>query len=259
MAKLVGLDVEETSGVDYPAHLDNGWIVMKATGADVHEALQSTEEKPVPDEQKPEEEVVAEAAPELSPEDAQAKIAELEATVAELQAQLEAAAQEEVGEPGEAEKSAEELVKAAPEPLAKAFAELAERVEKAEGELAKERDAKALADATDFVKSLDKLSLDAEATPALIKSARATSPELAAAVEQMLVAVNGQVESAGLFAEIGKAAPVDSSGSANERLNALAKARSDEQGVPFSKAYKDVLATSEGKELYSQHVSEMRG
>ena len=57
VAKLVGLDVEETSGVDYPAHLDNGWIVMKATGADVHEALQSTEEKPVPDEQKPEEEV----------------------------------------------------------------------------------------------------------------------------------------------------------------------------------------------------------
>lgn len=258
MAKLVGLDVEETSGVDYPAHLDNGWIVMKATGADVHEALQSTEEKPVPDEQKPDEEVVAEAAPELSPEDAQARIAELEATIAELQAQLEAASAEEEGEPVEAEKSAEELAKAAPEPLAKAFAELSERVEKAESELAKERDAKELADAQAFVKSLDNLSLDTATAPELIKKARQATPDLAAAMEQMLVAVNGQVESAGLFAEIGKAAPVDSSGSANDRLTALAKAKADAEGVAFSQAYKAVLSTSEGKELYNQHVSEMR-
>lgn len=36
------------------------------------------------------------------------------------------------------------------------------------------------------------------------------------------------------------------------RLNALAKARADEKGISFEKAYTEVLESSEGKELYSQ-------
>ena len=45
--KMVGLQVSETSGVDHPAHLTEGWVVIKAAGPDA--LLTDTEEQPVPD------------------------------------------------------------------------------------------------------------------------------------------------------------------------------------------------------------------
>jgi hypothetical protein len=33
--KLIELDIRETSGVDHPAHLEEGWMVMKSAGSDV--------------------------------------------------------------------------------------------------------------------------------------------------------------------------------------------------------------------------------
>ena len=37
--KLVDLEIEETSGVDHPAHLYEGWLVRKDTAAVLDEAL----------------------------------------------------------------------------------------------------------------------------------------------------------------------------------------------------------------------------
>lgn len=190
-------------------------------------------------------------------------IAELEAKVADLQEQLDAknaAAEEPAAEPDgdEAENPFAKALGEAPEPLAKAFAELEKRAATAESALAKAADEKDSAEAEAFVKSLDRLAL-ADDTADLVKMVRRQAPELAKQVEQVLTTVNGQVESAGLFAELGKASAPSNDGNADTQLHALAKAKSEADGIPFAKAYSEVLKTDKGKELYGQHLNEVRG
>lgn len=254
MAKLVALDVEETSGVDYPAHLDNGWIVMKASMSETEQSVGTPDEKPVA-EAPADEEKAAEPTPEEV-------IATLEAKVAELQDKLNEKEAAQCAEPQAEDKPEENpFAKAladAPEPLAKAFAELEKRAANAESELAKAADEKDSADAEAFVKSLDRLALEDDAAD-LVKMVRREAPELAKQVEQVLTTVNGQVESAGLFAELGKASAPSNDGNADAQLHALAKAKSESDSIPFAKAYSEVLKTDKGKELYGQHLNEVRG
>ena len=37
--KMVSLNIEEASGVDHPAHLQEGWLVIKSTDSDVSNLL----------------------------------------------------------------------------------------------------------------------------------------------------------------------------------------------------------------------------
>ena len=56
--KLVKLSIKETSGVDHPAHLHDGWVVMKsATPADAEAVLDELRPTEVSDEVAPVEEV----------------------------------------------------------------------------------------------------------------------------------------------------------------------------------------------------------
>ena len=45
--KLIDLDINETSGVDHPAHLHEGWVVMKSE--DLDDALELIDEEPLSD------------------------------------------------------------------------------------------------------------------------------------------------------------------------------------------------------------------
>ena len=46
--KMVRLAVDETSGVDHPAHLSEGWLVMKSANAEEIEAvIDSLTETPI--------------------------------------------------------------------------------------------------------------------------------------------------------------------------------------------------------------------
>ena len=45
--KLIDLDINETSGVDHPAHLHEGWVVMKSE--DLDDALELIDEEPISD------------------------------------------------------------------------------------------------------------------------------------------------------------------------------------------------------------------
>lgn len=244
MAKLVALDVEETSGVDFPAHLDNGWIVMKASDKETS-VNQPYEEEQVAasDEEKA-------ATPEETIAQLEAKVAELHSKIDELTAEHEAMP--------EVEASVDDLAKAAPEPLAKAFQELQERVAKAETTLKAKADEEQVAAAGTFVKSLDRLNLGDDAA-AILRTARNEAPELAKAVEAMLTTVNGQVESAGLFDELGKATAPAPTGGASAQLDALAKARANSENITVAKAYAGVLDTPAGRDLYKQHLTEAKG
>ena len=47
--KLVDLTIEETSGVDHPAHLHEGWLVRKNETAVLDQALADLDDQPEPD------------------------------------------------------------------------------------------------------------------------------------------------------------------------------------------------------------------
>lgn len=212
--KMTGLDVEETSGVDRPAHLDDGFIIIKQAEANVPE--ETPEQQPSPEEQA-------------------ARIKELEEQLAGL----------EEFKPEPAEAPVEELVKAAPEAVTKAFDEMRERVEKAEALLAKAEDERLTREASEFAKSLKSITVEAS----LIKELRATP--VADKVEALLKSVDGQLESAGMFKELGS---TGTESSATDRLDSLAKALMEsDPNLTIQQARTNVVLAN--PEIYN----EMRG
>lgn len=205
---MVALNIEETSGVDHPAHLDEGWLVIK--------------EAPVPEE-----------SPEPTVEELNARIAELEAQIAAVDSA-----------PDTVEEPVEELVKAAPEPVAKAFADLTERVEKAEALVKQAEDERITREAVEFTKSLRSVQIDAD----VVKELRAVSRDLAAKVEGVLKAVDGQLESADIFKEIGSNSP-DTHG--QDRLEAVAKSLLDSGKAPTIQQAR-ALAVQNDPSIYTE-------
>ncbi len=226
MAKLVNLDVVETSGVDAPAHLDPGWLVIKNEGVAVaDDTTEPTDVDPV-------------AETEVVPDERDARIAELEAALAAAQTPAEVDAEAEV----------EELAKEAPEPLAKAFTDMRSRLEKAEAQLALARDRETLAEAEGFVKGLDHLALP-DTTPSLIKSLRDRDTDLADQVEGLLTSVNAQATAGDLFKEVGSTTAT--SGDAWDRIEALAKSKV-ESGEAKTMQQGRSLAALENPSLYNE-------
>lgn len=213
--KMVALKVLETSGVDHPAHLEEGWIVMKsasATEATVSEEVETMDE------------ALEQAYIE--------RVVELEKAVAERDeriAALEKAEVEvEVGEEDDEEEMDEEetmksVLKSLPEPVR-------EMLEKAQGEAAvareelrKEREERRNEEYVAKAAGWSHLTIDPkEIGPAL---ARLTDIDanLSQQVEKALAAANAQAESASIFDEIGRAGRPDDN-SAYAKVETLAKA-----------------------------------
>jgi DNA repair exonuclease SbcCD ATPase subunit len=233
--KMTNLLIEETSGVDHPAHLHEGWLVVKAsnitTVAEVERSLpepteasmsEATEQiveqtKAEHDDEKMDGEEYEAKQVEEELAMAQARIAELEARISEMEASMEV----------EVEAAAEDdvvaLAKAAPEPLRKAMEELAKAKDEAETALAKEREDRADAEAITKARETYKhLSLDpAQVGPALRRLSM-IDETLAKSIEDALLAADAQNESADIFTEVGKG--YVQSGDAIARMNSLAKA-----------------------------------
>lgn len=234
--KMTDLIIEETSGVDHPAHLHEGWLVIKAS--DVSSAADVMSSLPTPlgesmDDNATEVVNAAEDAPVENAEEgmtpeakemdeelamANAKIAELEARISEM----EAAA----GEEDMMEESADDIValaKSAPEPIRKALEELQKAKDEAEATLLKEREDRA--DAEAIVKareSFSHLTIDHEKVGPALRRLAVMDEELAKSVEDALAAADAQNESADIFTEVGKG--VAPKGDAIEKMSSLAKA-----------------------------------
>ena len=261
--KMVNLAIEETSGVDHPAHLHEGWLVMKsANQSEVQRVLDkslteedsnmedtkpaATEEQDKPVEKTVEEELAA----------AQARIAELEAKLAEKESEKpELEVEMAMGEdkPSE-EKKVDEYMKSAPESVVKMITSLKTQAEAATAELRKEREARADAQAIEKAKGWGNLNLNAEKVGPALRRLNEVDSDLAKSIEEVLSSVNAQAESASIFAEIGKSADIKV-GNAYERMTALAKSAVDE-GVAksFAQAMADVA--TKNPDLYSQYLSE---
>ena len=186
---------------------------------------------------------------------AQARIAELEAKLAEKEqkpeVEVEMAMDENSMEP---KKEEEDYMKSAPTSVVKMITDLKKQAEEATAELRKERVARADAQSVEKAKGWANLNLNAEKVGPALRRLSETDSELAKSVEEILSSVNAQAESASIFAEIGKSADFKS-GNAYERMTTLAKS-AVEEGVAksFAQALADVA--SKNPDLYSQYLSE---
>jgi hypothetical protein len=248
---MVNLSIEETSGVDHPAHLHEGWLVMKsAEESEVQRVLDEslTEEDSIMEDTTTTatDEQVAKA--EMTLEDAMSKIAELEAKLSEMEMAKEEEPKSEVTE------DEEDYMKSAPESVVKMIENFRKQAEEATAELKKERDAHADAEAVEKAKGWANLNLDAEKVGPALRRLSNVDADLAKSVEELLASVNAQAESAAIFAEIGKSADFKS-GNAYERMTTLAKS-AVEEGV--AKSFEQALAdvATKNPDLYSQYLSE---
>jgi len=281
--KMVSLNIEETSGVDHPAHLQEGWLVIKSSDSDVsdlladlvkNQTIDGTEEEPMTQDantvETPVDAVVAEETPATdapAEEVEKGKMADAQAKIDELEKKLKMYEEEMDKLKGKMKKEADEVVetedavlKSAPEAVQKMFADMRKAADEAtaravaaEEVLLKERDARADAEAIEKAKSWSHLPLDAEKIGPALRKLAGIDSDLAKSVEDLLTAVEAQAESANIFAEIGKSsAPVG--GNAYEQLTALAKSAVETGGGTFEAAFAD--AVSKNTDLYSQYLNE---
>ena len=258
--KMVNLAIEETSGVDHPAHLHEGWLVMKsASESEVQRVLDKslTKEDSIMEDIKTteatEDKVEKTVEEELAM--AQARIAELEAKLAEKEEKPELEVEMAMGQDSkEPKKEEEDYMKSAPAPVVKMIEDLRKQAEEATAELRKEREARADAQAVEKAKGWANLNFDAEKVGPALRRLSETDSELAKSIEEVLSSVNAQAESASIFAEIGKSADFKS-GNAYERMTTLAKS-AVEEGVAKSMAQAIADVASKNPDLYSQYLSE---
>jgi hypothetical protein len=279
--KMVRLAVDETSGVDHPAHLSEGWLVMKSANAEEIEAvIDSLTETPIIKEDSVSDEstvvtedaVVAEAvkaeapATESPAEDKDARIAELEAELVKakgmnpfMQGDDESdedykKRMKKMEDEAEAQKKKPMAKSAELEAVEKAVAVEKARADEAIALLQKERDERADADAIAKAKNWNNLPLDAEKVGPALRRLSQIDEDLTKGIESILDAVNTQAKTSNLFAEIGKS--VDSSATdAYDRLTALAKAAVESGVAPtMETAMADVALAN--TDLYKQYLTE---
>lgn len=282
--KMVRLSIDETSGVDHPAHLTEGWMIMKSASVDEIDAVidsltetqtQSSKEDSVSNENEvvTEDAVVAEAPvaeateTESPADDKDAKIAELEAELEKAKKmppfmspdKMDGESDEEYKkrmkkmEEEKAMKKSEDTVEKSIESVEKAFAFEKARADEAVALLQKERNERADAEAIAKAKNWSNLPLDAEKVGPALRQLSLINEDLAKSIEGILEAVNAQAQTSNLFAEIGKS--VDAGTDAYSRMTALAKA-AVESGVAKSmeQAMADVAIAN--ADLYSQYLTE---
>jgi hypothetical protein len=245
--KMVNLSIEETSGVDHPAHLHEGWMVVKAAQQSEVDAVIAALAAPVEKEDD-----MPNPTDDISNDNLEAALAKAQARIAELEAHSSA--------PVEAP-SEDDILKAAPEAVVKMVADLraekAEAVAKAaaaEEELTKERSAAADAEAVEKARAWSNLSIDPTVIGPALRRLVAMDESLAKSITDALTAANAQAEAGSIFTEIGKAAPV-MEGDAMSRLYTLAKAAVDTgSSTTVEQALADLAVANPS--LYSDYLNE---
>jgi hypothetical protein len=247
---MVDITVEETSGVDHPAHLHEGWVVCKSAPAarveDAFGSLNTTKEAPVP-ELKKEEGGTAEAVETVTKEEHDAVVAELAA----LKAEAEAATVEPAGD--------EELLKSVPEAVREMLKARDAEIAKAHEAVAKERDARLDGEAiTKSRETFKSLAFNHDEVAPALRRVAAIDANLAKSITEVLKAAEGQLESAGIFKELGAATSKDDTGTAGGRLDTAAKDLVTKGLVP-TYAQGIAKALEADPSLYTEYQNEKAG
>jgi hypothetical protein len=292
--KMVSLNIEEASGVDHPAHLHEGWLVIKSDNLTSMDDLLSdlnkeenntdeslnqkgTEEEPMaqdetqvidkgahmPKEEDKEKGMHTEddKKKKMSYDDMMKKIADLEEELDKTKKKLELEKVKHKDEEMKKEDDITSLIKEAPEPIRKALEEMeksaadaTKRVTEIEEVLKAERSARADEEAVEMAKAWKFLGLEAEKVGPALRKLAEVDSDLAKSVQEALTSVNAQAESANIFAEIGKSAN-PATGNAYEQLTSLAKSATEsKKGVTFEQAFSEAVLAN--PDLYKQYLSE---
>lgn len=245
--KMVNLSIEETSGVDHPAHLHEGWLVMKsADSSDVQRVLDESLNREDSLMEKTAEEQVEETTPDAPKTE---EVTEVTEEVTEVV--------EEVKE----ESSEEEILKSAPQSVIKMVEDLRKAKEDAEAkakefsyELQKQRDEKADAEAVAKASAWTHLNLDANTVGKALRRLTEKDAVLAKQVEEVLTSVNAQAESSNIFAELGKSVETQVD-NAYGRMTAIAKSLV-EKGESNSVEQGIARVALSNPDLYAQYLAE---
>lgn len=249
--KMVALKVLETSGVDHPAHLEEGWIVMKATNA---------EENGMPEEELDEVVDATETTEEIEvTDDMIERVVELESALSK-EREKTAALTAELAKAKEVAKSAEEpedLLKSVPEPVREMLAKAQADANAAQEELRKEREAQRDREFVAKAAGWDRLAVEAETFGPALRQIADINPSLADAVAKALDGANAQQEAAAIFSEIGGAGRHET-GTAFGQVSSLAKAAVEKgEYKTVEQAISGLIAANPA--LYEQYRAEVNG
>jgi chemotaxis protein histidine kinase CheA len=226
---MVNMNIEETSGVDHPAHMDEGWILMKNSGLNTEDF--ETIEKMV--------------ALESELADAQARLASLENEEAE----------DELEDMGEMDDDA--MMKSAPPAVREALLKARNEAFVAQEELRKEREVRL--DAHAIAKSMDdygNLAIDHEEFGPALRRLEELDATVVEIIAKALQSANAQAESANIFAEIGSSYMPTTAGSF-QKIESLAKsAVTKGEYKTVEQAIAGLIETNPS--LYAEYIAETR-
>ena len=229
--KLVDLTIEETSGVDHPAHLHEGWLVRKNETAVLDQALADLDDQPEPDQgtkmDLETESTIDAPADDVVVADAEPAIEPVELAKADDQAEL----------------------------VTKELADLRKQLDDATAEAASLREEREMEKATERVAAWRILPgvVVSEFAPVL-RALRATSPEATATVETIFDGCAEALAEAGVLKELGTDMD-DSSTEAWDQIQGLAK--SAVEGGRATSIHEAVgLVASENPDLYARYRQE---
>lgn len=246
--KMVKLKVVETSGVDHPAHLNEGWVVMKHQDPETTEGAEVSEETEAIE--MTEDDVITESLVK-----AQERIAELEEALEVEKAKKKPAflAEAEV----EDEEDEEDMMKSVPEAVREMLNKAKVEADDARAELRKEREERRDAEFVAKAQSAwGLLPVDASEVGKAMRRLSDVDAPLAETIAKALDAANAQAESANIFAEIGTAGRPDT-GDAYGKVQAMAKSLvADGKASTVEQAVVDLISADPN--LYHEYVAEKR-
>jgi len=247
--KMVKLKVVETSGVDHPAHLNEGWVVMKHQDPETTEGAEVSEETEAIE--MTEDDVITESLVK-----AQERIAELEEALEVEKAKKKPAFLAEVEVEAEDEDE-EDMMKSVPEAVREMLNKAKVEADDARAELRKEREERRDAE---FVAKAEAswglLPVDASEVGKAMRRLTDVDAPLAETIAKALDAANAQAESANIFAEIGTAGRPDT-GDAYSKVQSMAKSLvADGKASTVEQAVVDLISADPN--LYHDYVAEKR-
>jgi hypothetical protein len=229
--KLVDLEIEETSGVDHPAHLFEGWLVRKDSAAVLDEVLTEVRD--------------------ITHDTDQGVEMELNTTIETPAEEVVAVEPEPVIEPAPVLKHDDDTS----EVVAKELADLRKALDDATAEAASLREEREMEKATERVSAwriLPGVVVD-EFAPVL-RSIRGAAPESAAVIESILDGCAEALSEAGILKELGTDLDTSST-DAYDQIEALAKS-AVEAGRATNMPEAIGLVATENPDLYSRYRTE---
>ena len=211
--KMVALKVLETSGVDHPAHLEEGWIVMKNAGTQTEDTVSEETETM---EQGLEEAYIE-------------RVVELEKALATSEEKLAKMYGDAPKKKVDAEEEEEEedddeaMMKSLPAPVREMLQKAEASANEAREELKKERDNRRDEQYVAKATAWSSLTVDANNLGPALRKLSDIDATLGEVIEKALESANAQAESAQIFDEIGRGSrPTE--GNAFAKVETLAKA-----------------------------------